>query len=126
MKQRCQSIRVGINARQITGLFEIAFRTRESKILQLVAATMLDWNDVLHLEPYERRCLLLSLAILAPVVRPLADELSYASFHSSNSGELQSKPSFGLKDGHQIVGLNVCFILVTFFVREFPFVGLRR
>ena len=53
MKQRRQRIRLGIEPRQVARFFEIAFRASQSEVVQLIAASMLDWDDVLYLEPYQ-------------------------------------------------------------------------
>ena len=106
MKESGQLPRLWIEPRQIARLFEIAVRTRESEIVEVVVSAVLSRNDVLDLQRDERRLFLPPPAILAAVLSTVTDRHPLPGIHRLRSGARQSKASLGLQDGQQIARLD--------------------
>ena len=55
VKQRCQRPRVWIKPSQIARFFEITIRARQRKIIEILTASVLSWDDVFDVMRYQRR-----------------------------------------------------------------------
>src|SRR5487761_1796383 len=81
MKERRDPVRVGIYARKITALPQVAFAAGEGKVLHIVRAAVLAGNDVFDMQRDERRIRLATPAILATVGCSLANRNAEHGLH---------------------------------------------
>ena len=73
---------------------------------------LIDTNIIIRLA--QPRGFLTSLAVFAPIARPFSDNDSCPGIHRSTV-LFQPELCFSLKYGHQIICLDISFILVAFF-----------
>jgi hypothetical protein len=82
VKERRHLAGVGIDPRQIASLVEIAFGTRQRKIIRIVGAPMFSRDDMLNVERDEGRRRLPAAAIFATIVCPGTDSRPRCGIHS--------------------------------------------
>jgi hypothetical protein len=83
VKERRQRICQRIDSSEIGAFVEITVDAGETEVRFIVRATVLDWADVLDVQGRERRVFLMSLAILAAVIRSLPDKSSRGGGHAA-------------------------------------------
>ena len=114
----CQRIKSG----EVAGFFEVTLSAGKRKVAQFITATVFDWDNVLNLKSEEWRGFLSSLAVFAPIARPFSDNDSCPGIHKSTV-QFQPELCFGLKYGHEVICLDISFILVTFLCGQLSLVG---
>ena len=72
VKQRSDLVGIGVNAGEVGSFVQIAVDAGQTEILQGISAAMLDGADVLDVQRRQRGVILMKLAILATVLRPLS------------------------------------------------------
>jgi len=125
MKQLGDSPSFGIDSRQVWTLVKIAVNASQGQVVEVVAAAMYPWDDVLDVKGGQRRIFLSKLAILAPISGTLPHLRSEHRAHS-----LRFCPShlacLPLKYGDEFVRPDVSFVLGPFLVRELTFSRFGR
>jgi hypothetical protein len=83
VKERGQSIGLGINSSEIGAFVEITVDAGETEVRFIVSAAVLDRADVLDVQGGEGRVFLMGLAILAAVSRSLSGKGSRGGGHAA-------------------------------------------
>ena len=78
---------------------------------------MLDRDDVFHVQGYQRRIRLLTLAILATVVGSKTHCRTLCCVHELRTALRQPKAGLRLQYGKEVVGFNVGFIFGALGIR---------
>lgn len=99
-----------INAGKIATLVKIAVRTRQGKIIELIAAAVFLRDDVLDVKCNQRRIGLRTMAILT-TPGGTSRTAAQTSIHCSRPTVREPKASFRLQRRQKIVCFNVGFVL---------------
>ena len=120
MEQLGYATSFGIDSRQVWTLVKIAVNASQGQVVEIVAAAMYPWDDVLDVKGGQRRIFLSKLAILAPISGTLPHLRSERRAHS-----LRFCPShlacLPLKYGDEFVRPDVAFVLGPFLLGELTF-----
>lgn len=76
MEKRLDGSRLGVDAREVRALVEVALLASEGEVRLVVRPAVLPWDDVLELVGDERLVFLAGAAVFAAILGPLPDELA--------------------------------------------------
>lgn len=105
MEQRRQNAGVGIDPAEVGALLEIALRTGEREVGDVIGAAVLPGDDVFQVETESGRALR-EAAIFAAVLRPLAYLVRGDVVHLCHLGMGEERLGFGLEEAEQGVGAD--------------------
>ncbi len=120
MEQFGQLSRFRIKTSYIASFMQIAVDAGQSKVAEVVTSAMFPRKDMLDMQGSQGRLILVQTTILATEICPLANLVSRGGIHAGST-VIEELLGFSLKNGNELVRLNVSFVFSPFGIRQLAF-----